>query len=277
MSLVPGAMRDSSIPLFARTTIAYAKHVASRIKNGESPDAIVGDLKRKNRWTVSTTTLYRYIDSGYIPGVSSKDLQVKSHEEKRSYRKVKAAHAPRGESIERRPAFINSRTTPGHWEMDTVIGKAKGKGQALLVLTERLTRFEIIAKLPDKTANSVERALSKIKRSYPDGTFQTITVDNGSEFSSYDGLKTLTGEVYYCHPYSSFERGSNENCNRLIRRFFPKHESMGNRTQRDCDAAAHFINNMHRKVLGYATADELFNEWQETLVQKNLTKAFERT
>ena len=149
--------------------------------------------------------------------------------------------------------------------MDSVIGKAKGTGQTLLVLTERLTRFEIIIKLQNKTAQSVESALSKTISQYAPNTFQTITVDNGSEFSGYHQLKQHTQEVYYCHPYSSWERGSNENANRLIRRFFPKGQSIADRTQADCDAAAHFINHMHRKSLGYATAAELFEAWQERL------------
>lgn len=239
---------------------AYANEVSKRIIGGESPDAIVGDLRGQGKWTVSMPTLYRYIDQGFIPGITNKNLLVKSRK-KRTYSHVKqAARPPRGMSIERRPGAVNSRHTFGHWEMDTVIGKAKGKGQTLLVLTERLTRYELILKMLDKTALSVERAFSKLTETYPQGTFQTLTVDNGSEFSGYDGLKALTGEVYYCHPYSSWERGSNENANRIIRRFFPKGKSLKDRTQKDCDAAAQFINNMHRKVLGYRTAAELFEE-----------------
>lgn len=241
----------------------YAAEISSRILSGESPDSIVGSMKRCNQWTVSTPTLYRYIDQGFIPGITNRNLRQKCRSRKRVYRRPCAA--PRGLSIEARPAEINSRSTVGNWEMDTVIGKASGKGQALLVLTERKTRFEIIHKLHTKTALSIESALSKITASYPKGTFQTITVDNGSEFSAYTALKKYTGEVYYCHPFCSSERGSNENANRLIRRFFPKGESLANRTQADCDAAAEIINNMHRKILNYATAAELFNEWQATL------------
>ncbi|MDY3281292.1 IS30 family transposase [Dysosmobacter sp.] len=245
---------------------AYAYDVASRLKAGESPDSIVGSMRNNGQWTVSTVTLYRYIEQGFIPGITNKNLLVKSRSRKRPYRKTRACSAPRGVSIEKRPEPINERFSPGHWEMDTVIGKAKGTGQTLLVLTERLTRYEIICKLQKKTACSVENALSKVISRFPAGTFKTLTVDNGTEFSSYESLKSLVGEVYYCHPYSSYERGSNENANRLIRRFFPKGKSMEHRTQADCDAAARFINNMHRKVLGYATAAELFDAWQQILL-----------
>lgn len=243
----------------------YAHYVASCIKSGESPDQIVGFLKKTQKWTVSTTTLYRYIDQGFIPGVTNKNLVDKSRRKKRNYNKPRAAKAPRGTSIERRPSLVNARLSPGHWEMDTVIGKAEGRNQSCLVLTERKTRFEIIVKLPDKTAAAVLRAVTKTVKRFPAGTFQTITVDNGGEFAAYDGLKQLVQEVYYCHPYSSYERGSNENANRLIRRHFPKGRSMAKVRQRDCDAAAYHLNHMHRKILGYQTAADLFEAWQATL------------
>ncbi len=234
----------------------YAQEVSSRILNGESPDSIVGDLRNKGAWTVSTPTLYRYIDCGYIPDVSNKNLICKSRR-KRQYHKVRAVRPPAGVSIEKRPQIILDRSTFGHWEMDCVIGKSRGKGQALLVLTERLTRYEIIYKLSAKTALTVNNTIESSLSNFPHGTFQSITVDNGSEFSAAHALPV---PVYYCHPYTSCERGSNENCNRLIRRYFPKGESMANKTQADADFAARSINGMHRKILNYRTAAECFAE-----------------
>lgn len=234
----------------------YANAIASRIKNGESPDAIVGDLKSKGEWTVSTPTLYRYIDKGFIPQITNKNLLVKSRKKKRTYHKVKAAKAPKGISIERRPEHINNRQSFGHWEMDLVIGKKQKC--PLLVLTERMTRFEIIHKLANKTADSVVTAIDHIINRYPYRTFQTITVDNGSEFSDYLSMKLYVDEVYYCHPYTSCERGSNENANRIIRRWLPKGTDFRPVTQNDCSKIADTMNNMHRKILGYHTAAELF-------------------
>ena len=236
----------------------YAYLVSQRIKQGESPDQIAGDLKRRNEWTVSAPTLYRYIDQGFIPDISNKNLWVKGKKKKRAYRKTRAAKAPVGVSIEARPQVINARNTFGHWEMDTVIGKAQGHDQALLVLTERFTRYEIIVKLSAKTVKAVEIALRNTVKQFPQNTFQTITVDNGTEFSAYDNLKQFTNEVYYCHPYSSWERGSNENANRLIRRFYAKGTSLQSVTQNDCEAVAHYMNNLHRKSLGYDTAQARF-------------------
>lgn len=103
----------------------YAQSIAARILSGESPDQIVGDLKRQGRWTVSTVTLYRYIDQGFIPGVTNKALPVKSRRKKRTYNKVRAAKPPKGVSIERRPSHIAARQFPGHWEMDTLSARQK--------------------------------------------------------------------------------------------------------------------------------------------------------
>ncbi len=239
---------------------AYARTIADRIRSGESPDQIVGRLRLESRWTVSTNTLYRYIDKGYIPGVTNKDLFQKSKRKKRAYHKVRASRPPRGTSIERRPREINSRSTFGNWEMDSVIGRARGKSETVLVLTERKTRYEIIFKVSAKTSAATVAALRKLVRRFPKGTFKSITVDNGSEFQDADGIRTLANAVYYCHPYTSYERDSNENANRIIRRFLPKRQSMKNVKQKDCDAVAHYMNNMHRKILGYHSAAELFRE-----------------
>lgn len=236
----------------------YAALISRRIRDGESPDSIVGDLRRKGEWTVSTPTLYRYIELGFIPQITNKNLLVKSRRRKRTYHHVKAAKPPRGVSIESRPDSINDRSTFGHWEMDLVIGKAQKC--PLLVLTERQTRFEIIRKLTSKTTDSVITAIDHIVNRYPYRTFQTITVDNGPEFADYQTMKLYAEEIYYCHPYSSYERGSNENCNSVIRRFLPKGTSFVPVTQKQCDSIAETINNMHRKILGYRTAAECFAE-----------------
>jgi len=241
----------------------YANYVAEQIQKGRSPDQITGTLRRQGKWTVSTPTLYRYIDKGYIPGVTNKALREKSNR-KRRYRHVKAKRPPKGTSIERRPEEINSRTTFGHWELDSVIGKVKGRLQSILVLTERLTRYEIILRVRSKEMAETVRALRSIISRYPKGTFKTLTVDNGSEFQDCEGMehdqngnKRLT--VYYCHPYTSCERGSNERNNRIIRRYLPKGKSLRKVTQVQCNQIADNINAMPRKILGYATAKELFD------------------
>jgi len=242
----------------------YADYVAKEIQKGRSPDQITGRLRKEGKWTVSTPTLYRYIDRGYIPNTTNKSLREKP-KHKRRYRPIKAKRPPKGTSIERRPEEINARTTFGHWEFDSVIGKAKGKQQSLLVLTERLTRFEIILRARSKEMSETVRALRSIIQQYPEGTFRTLTVDNGSEFQDCNGMehdkdgnKYLT--VYYCHPYTSCERGSNERNNRIIRRYLPKGRSLRKVTQAQCNWIADDINDMPRKILDYATARERFEE-----------------
>jgi len=146
-----------------------------------------------------------------------------------------------------------------------LIGKAKGRLQSVLVLTERLTRYEIILRVHSKEMAETVKALRSIIAHYPKGTFKTLTVDNGSEFQDCkgmehdkDGNKQLT--VYYCHPYSSFERGSNERNNRIIRRYLAKGKSLHTLTQATCDWIAADINAIPRKILDYATAQELFEQ-----------------
>ena len=127
-----------------------------------------------------------------------------------------------------------------------------------------MTRFEIIIRTSAKTSAATVKALESTLSKYPQGTFKTITVDNGSEFQDCYGMehdkygnKRLT--VYYAHPYSSFERGSNERNNRIIRRYLPKGKSLAKVTQRDCDKIADSINAMPRKILNYHSAAEIFN------------------
>lgn len=237
---------------------AYANYVSDQIQQGRSPDHITGTLKKSGKWTVSTPTLYRYIDRGYIPGVTNKDLQEKP-KRKRTYRPVKAKRPPKGKSIEHRSEEVNLRNTFGHWELDSLVGKAKGQGESVLVLTERMTRYELILRVPNKTSSATVQALESILPGFPRDTFRTIAVDNGSEFQGLPTLETDVLSVYYCHPYSSCERGSNERNNRIIRRFLPKGKSLRRVTQQDCDNIAAWMNDMPRKILGYATAKELFD------------------
>lgn len=243
----------------------YARYVAEQVRKKQSPAAIVQSLHQQEKWTVSVTTLYRYIHRGYIPGVTAKDLLDVSRRKKKHSHVRTAARPPKGNSIERRPDDINARTTFGHWEMDSIIGTAKGRNQSMLTLTERLTRFEIVLRVPSKTSCATVAALDSVFSKSPKGLFRSITVDNGAEFQDCYGMEhdkngEKRTEIYYCHPYCSSERGSNERNNRILRRFFPKGKSFEAYTSKDCQKAAEYMNNMPRKILNYATAAELFFE-----------------
>lgn len=232
------------------------------IEHKASPYTALQRWNKQSQWTISLTTLYRYIESGlYFPRLTSKHLPEKAQRKKRDYTRIRAARHPKGTSIENRPADISARTSWGHWEMDTVIGHSKGKGQAALVLTERFTDYELIFKLKDKTARSVVSTLSKLARhcDFPN-IFKSITVDNGSEFQDCKGMERLKTKVYYCHPYSSCERGRNERMNRMIRRFFPKGSDFSKLKQADCTRVQNYLNNYERKSLGGKTPLAV---WQE--------------
>ena len=247
----------------------FVAFVEKMIKKKYSPAAILAYIKEHNlkfKTNVCITTLYSYIDKGVFLHVTNNNLLYKGSRRKR-YRKVKTAkRSPRGESIEHRPKEVAERTTFGHWEMDSVIGKRE-KGNTLVVLTERLTRKEIIFKAKDKTALTTVQLINRLERYLGKDfckIFKTITVDNGTEFSSFDLMeqscltKKLRTKVYYCHPYSSWERGSNENQNRMIRRFIPKGTSIKPYSIEDIKAIEEYINNYPRKIFNYKSSQQLF-------------------
>lgn len=253
---------------------ALASFLEEKIaKDKYSPDAALAlirtdpDLSARFKVSISTTTLYRYIDKGLFLNLTNKDLP---HVKKR-YKRVRPVQKRRsaGTSIEQRPDDILSREYFGDWEMDTVKGvRRKSKG-CMLVLTERKTRDEFTAKLPDQKAASVVAVLDELEDILGEDfskVFHTITVDNGVEFSDFEGMqrsKKHSGNrtsIYYCHAYCSSERGSNENGNRLIRRHAPKGTDLDQLTHEDVKSIQRWMNNYPRKLLGYRTSGELFRE-----------------
>ena len=194
-----------------------------------------------------------------------------------TYKKVKknksASRAPAGESIEQRPEEIDGREEFGHWEGDTVYsGKGKRKTtRALLTLTERKTRKEIIIAIPNRKAETVVKALDALERKLGArrfrAIFKSITFDNGTEFAAAEELERSCinkhlprTKVYFCHPYSSWERGTNENTNGMIRRRFPKGTNFAAVTNAQIAQAENWINNYPRKILGYRSSEIVFRE-----------------
>lgn len=220
--------------------------------------------------SICVSTLYSYITKGVFLSLTNADLPEKP-KRKRPYRTVKkTGKRQNGKSIDKRPEIVDQRTTFGHWEGDTVYSKKDGS-KALLVLTERLTRWEIIARIKDRTANSVIKALDQIERRFGADlfakAFQTITFDNGGEFSDVERLERSAVRkgrrrttAYFCHPYSSYERGSNECQNKMIRRKFPKGTDFGAVSAAAVKRAEDWINNYPREILGWKTAEICFRE-----------------
>lgn len=236
-----------------------------------SPEAVIGEIKQKHlqfETTICTKTLYNYIDAGVFGRITNNNLVVKG-KRKRKYKKV-ATRANKkliGTSIEKRPEYILTREEFGHWEMDTVKGKKRSKS-SILVLTERKTRKEILVKLDHHCAAAVVQALNELEAklgSQFSCLFKTITCDNGSEFmyakeiehSCIDSGSKRT-ELYFCHPYTSCERGSNEVANKLIRRFIPKGTEFDDYDEKTFQDIEDWMNHYPRKIFNYQTAEQMF-------------------
>ncbi len=226
--------------------------------------------------SVSVTTIYSYIKKGLFLQITQVDLP-RHGKHKQGYKKVKTkddqARASAGDSIEQRPPEVESREEFGHWEGDTVYsGKGKCKTtSALLTLNERKTRKDIIIGIPNRKAETVVKALDALERKYGArrfrAIFKSITFDNGSEFSAAEELersavnKTIPRtKVYFCHPYSSWERGSNENANSMIRRRHPKGTDFSKVSAAEIAATEEWINNYPRKIFGYKSSEAMFRE-----------------
>ena len=161
-------------------------------------------------------------------------------------------------SISDRPAYINSREEPGHVEMDLITSCAKGKG-ALLTITERTGRYEIIRKLPDRKAATVRTALKSIRRKVE---IKSITTDNGPEFLEYQELQAVVRcPVFYCHSYAAWEKGCNEHHNRMIRRWYPKGTDFSKVSTREIAECEAWMNSYPRKSLGWLTPAECREQW----------------
>lgn len=248
-----------------------AQHIEKKIsKDGYSPGAVLGEIKNEGLefdTQISKTTLYRYIDMGLFLTITNKDLPVKPRKKShhKSVKTQKRANA--GTSIEKRPKEIDTREEFGHWEMDTVVGKRGESKHSLLVLTERKTRKEIIFLLMEHTAAQVVDKVDRLEKEWGKRfpkIFKTITMDNGTEFADCEGIETSVldngkrTKAYYCHPYSSYERGSNEVCNRLVRRKIPKGVNFDNKTEEEIQEVEDWINDYPREIFGFQTARERF-------------------
>ena len=168
-------------------------------------------------------------------------------------------------SIENRPKEANERTEYGHWEGDLIIGKRK-KGCVLLTFTERMTREEIIIKIKGKNNEYVVKAINGLERKYGKrfyNKFKTITFDNGTEFMDYEGMersclrKGTRTKIYYAHPYCSGERGSNENNNRMIRRWIPKGTLIDDISNKFIKQIEEWLNNYPRAMFDYKSSNML--------------------
>lgn len=255
---------------------ALANYLEKRIADDDlTVRAVLGEIKRSGltfSTSISVNTLYSYIEKGVFLRLTLDHLPFEGRLKKKK-REVTPAKLPRGTSIEKRPIVIGERKEFGHWEMDCLIGK-RGAGKVLLVLTERLSRKEIIMIMPNKKAESVVRCLNLLERKFGalfSSIFKSITVDNGPEFADFEGMERSRygnkqrTKIYYCHPYCSCERGTNERMNREIRRVLPKGSDFRTITPDKVKRIEDWLNNYPRGVLDFDTPENRFNMYVSQL------------
>ena len=251
-------------PLKIGRNHAYAAYLEKMIIGQRySPAAALAAAQHAGYTTrICTATLYSYIDKRVFLDLRNEHLWQK-RKRKPAKGQQRIAH-PQLPSITQRPEHINNREEFGHWEMDLVIGK-KGSSAALLTLTERRSRQEIIMKLPDRKAATIRKVIDEMERADPLFTnhFKSITTDNGPEFLDHDKLvRSVTGRkrfsLYYCHSYAAWEKGSNENHNRMIRRFYPKGTDFTTISKKEIAELQNWMNSYPRKILNWKTPKDVW-------------------
>ena len=239
----------------------WLKSVANWIlKERYSPQAARYRCGRK----LCVTSVYNYVHAGLVPGVTINSLPYARPKKKKRINHGKRKF-DKGPSIELRPEEAGDRNVFGHWEMDTVYS-SRDDLHCLLVLTERKTREEIIVRMKDRTARSAVRAVDALERRIGAPAFRrkfkTITCDNGMEFSAWKLIerscltKRARTETYFCHPYSSWERGSNENANKMIRRWIPKGDDVGLWSAKEIQRIQDWINDYPRPMFNGLSSRE---------------------
>lgn len=246
----------------------YLHWVADSVRNDRkwSLDACAGHARLHNLFdghTVCTKTLYNMLRLGKLPLTlfDVPQLLGRRRHGKGGHRKNKRVL---GDSIEIRPKNVEKRAEIGHWEFDTVVGKRDGKESVVLTCLERSTRMYRLKKIASKDSGPVIEAMKEFRQELGENfskVFKTITADNGSEFAELSQIKEWGTGVYFTHPFSSWEKGSNERHNGLLRRFIPKGKSIDNYSAEDVMHFSDQINGLPRKILDYHTPEELFEEF----------------
>lgn len=232
-----------------------------------SLDACVGYAKRNQLFTPAqipcTKTRYNMLWANKLP-LSLFDVpRALAHKRHRKW--VRKNKRIKGRSIEERPSIVNEGTEIGHWEVDTVVGQRAGREAVIFTAVEKVTRNYIAIRIPERTSVGVEAALEQLKNFYGverfSRIFKTMTADNGPEFETLAEFENLGTKIYFTHPYSSWERPQNERHNGLLRDFIPKGMSIERFSDEDILKIADMLNQRPRRVLGYHTPDELFDEF----------------
>ncbi len=223
----------------------------------------------KYPWLPCERSVYYAIDEGLL-GVSREQLpyRPRAKRKKKTGRRM-AYNNPKGRLISMRPEAANDRSEYGHWEMDTVVGGKETKPACLLVLTERMSRHQVIRKIHSRTQKAVIGSLNKMEREPKSifKTLKTITSDNGVEFLDIEGIERSIEkgkqrcDLFFAHPYTSSERGSNENANRIIRRFIPKGVDISKYSRAEIQEIEDWMNALPRKLFKGMSAKQKIKQY----------------
>lgn len=246
----------------ARKAIMFTDDVKERVESllrfDLSPEQVSGYLKREEGINISHETIYQHVWTDKADGGTLYNhLRWSGKKRRKRYgKKDRRGQIPDRVSIDERPEIVDSKERYGDWEVDTMIGK-NHKG-VLVTAVERKAKFTRIGHAPNKSAELVSKALIEMLSPFQDKVL-TITVDNGKEFSMHNHVaEALEADVYFAHPYRSWERGLNENTNGLIRQYFPKKTSFQNVKEQEVKFAENRLNQRPRKSLEFKTPKECF-------------------
>jgi transposase, IS30 family len=239
--------------------------ILSELKVGWSPEQIAGRMSflgMKDKVCMETIYSFVYTDEYCKEDKIFQYLRRgRKKRKKQTGRSVHKSKIPNRISISKRPEVVTKRTELGHWEGDSVI---YSNLKAINTVNELKTGFVVFTKLNRKTAKLTAQAMTKVFKGH---YAKTLTLDNGTEFMEHEMIIRETKvETYFCHPYSSWERGSNENANGLLRGYLPKRTNIDKLTQEELDLIAEELNNRPRKRLGYRTPAEAYQQEIHNLI-----------
>lgn len=251
-------VRRQKAKKYRKITEEVRDNIVSLIRQDLSPQQVVGYLERHCKLSLHHETIYQLI---YTDMYHGGDLYTHLRIAAKPYRKRYGVYDRRGKiknrvSIDERPAVVDSRSRIGDWEGDTIIGK--GRQSALLTMVERKTLYTVIVRLTGKRADLLAQAAIENMLPLKDKV-KTITLDNGLEFSGHEMIaEALEADIYFAHPYASWERGINENTNGLIRQYFPKRTDFSKVDDAEIQWVMDRINNRPRATRGFKSPNELF-------------------
>lgn len=250
--------RHKNKPKHIKLTKTVERFIDEKLQIEWSPEQISGYAKRHNLFFVSHECIYQYILKDKRKGGHLyKHLRHQSKKYRKRYGSPKRQGAIKNRRfIDTRPAIVDEKRRLGDWEIDTIIGK--NHKQAVVTLVERVSKKTILSKVNAKKADLVSSSIISSLKPIANNVL-TITADNGSEFAYHEKIsQELETEFYFAHPYSSWERGLNENTNGLIRQYLKKGCDFSPVTADDLELIMNRLNNRPRKSLGFATPTEVF-------------------